>query len=189
MLRHISQGRRLPAHTSAGDPQALTGGSGSVSCGDHCSFVLSPGVHKILFVSFKGLCSLQSYGRSVIKPCWPSKSDSLGIPSSLAKSAGWGAWYWAYNFHNSVRTSLVLLFSSLSHPLSGYRFWFYHNYSPPTISVWLLFCPWMRVSFFFVGFQCLPVDGCSTTSCNFGSLARWALYLILILLLCILFIT
>ena len=91
MLRHISQGRTLLAHTSAGDPQALTGGSGSVSSGGHCSFLLSPGVHKILFVPFKGLCSLQSYGRSIIKPYWPSKSDSLGIPSSLAKTAGWGA--------------------------------------------------------------------------------------------------
>ena len=39
-----------------------------------------------------------------------------------------------------------------------------------TILLQLLLCAWMGLSFF-GGFLCLPVDGCSTTSCNFGALA------------------
>ena len=58
----------------------------------HCSFPLGPGVHKILFVLSKILFP-QSYGSSVIKSQWPSKSDSLGIPSPFAGSPGWQVFY------------------------------------------------------------------------------------------------
>ena len=51
----------------------------------------------------------KSYNQS----CWPSKSDSLEIPSSYAGSPGWEVWPGAQNLHNSGRTSLVLFFSSL----------------------------------------------------------------------------
>ena len=44
----------------------------------HCSFLLGPGVHKVLFVPSKNLFP-QSCGSSVIRSCRPSKSDSLGI--------------------------------------------------------------------------------------------------------------
>ena len=40
-------------HTSAGDSWTLMGKSGSVSCGGHCSFLLGPSAHKVLFVSSK----------------------------------------------------------------------------------------------------------------------------------------
>ena len=48
--------RRPPlTHASTRDSWTLTGKSGSVSCGGHCSFLLGPGVHKILFVPSKNL--------------------------------------------------------------------------------------------------------------------------------------
>ena len=77
---------------------------------------------------------------------------------------------WASQLHNSGRTSLVLLFSSLwvTYP-AGMGFDFI------VIAPLLL----SRCSFFFVfgcgvsffgGFQHPPVNGCSTVSCNFGIL-------------------
>ena len=64
----------------------------------------------------------QSCGSPVIKSHWPSESDCLGIPSPFA---GLQAWHEAQNLHNSGRTFLVLLFSSLlfSH-LAGMGFIF-----------------------------------------------------------------
>ena len=92
--------------------------------------------------------------------------DSL----SLCWSPGWETWHGAQNHHNSGRTSLVLLFSSLWVTLlAGMGFDFMgFDCAPPTISLWLL-CLWMR-AFFFGGFHCPPVNGCSKVSCNFGSL-------------------
>ena len=46
----------------------------------HCSFLLGPGAHKVLFVPSKSLFP-QSCGSSVIKSHWPPKSNSLGSPS------------------------------------------------------------------------------------------------------------
>ena len=42
----------------------------------HCTFLLGPGVHKVLLVPSKSLFP-QSYGSSVIKSHWPPKSNSL----------------------------------------------------------------------------------------------------------------
>ena len=55
--------RPPPTHTSAGDSWTLAGKSGSVSCvcvcvwggGGHCSFLLDPGAHKVLFMPSKSL--------------------------------------------------------------------------------------------------------------------------------------
>ena len=57
-----------PTHASTGDSWTLLGKSGSVFCGDHCSFLLGPGAHKVLFVPSKSpfpvLCKFwQLYGR------------------------------------------------------------------------------------------------------------------------------
>ena len=46
----------------------------------HCSFLLGPGVHKVLFVPAKSLF-LQSCRSPVIKSHCPSKSNSLGSQS------------------------------------------------------------------------------------------------------------
>ena len=64
---------------------ALTGRPGSVSWGGHCSFLLGPGAHKVLFVPSKSLFP-QCCGKSVIKSHWPLKSDSLGV---LSQSLCW----------------------------------------------------------------------------------------------------
>ena len=58
---------------------------------DHCSFPLGPGAYKVLFVPCKRLFP-QSCGNSVIKFCWPSKSDFLGIPSPFTRSSSWEVW-------------------------------------------------------------------------------------------------
>ena len=49
----------------------------------HCSFLLAPGMHKVLFVPSKSLFP-QFCGSSVINSHWPTKSNSLGILSPFA---------------------------------------------------------------------------------------------------------
>ena len=53
----------------------------------HCSFLLTPGAHKVLFVPTKSLFP-RSSGSSVIKSHWPPKSDSLWFLSPFAGSPG-----------------------------------------------------------------------------------------------------
>ena len=77
----------------------------------HCSILLGPGAHKVLFVSSKSLFP-QSCVISVIKSHWPPKSNSLGVLTPFAKSPGWKICCGSQNFLNSVRTYLVY-FSSV----------------------------------------------------------------------------
>ena len=53
----------------------------------HCSFLLGPGEHKVLFVPSKSLFP-QSCVSSVIKSHWPPKSNSLEVLSPFARSPG-----------------------------------------------------------------------------------------------------
>ena len=87
---HCSQSCISPPLTQASsrDSWALTGKSGLVSCGGHCSFHLGPGAWKILFVPSKSLFP-QSCVSSVIKSHWPPKSNHLGVLSPFARSTGW----------------------------------------------------------------------------------------------------
>ena len=78
----------------------------------HCSFLLGPGAHKVLFVPSKSLFP-QSCGSSVIKSHWPSKSNSLGFLSPFAGSSGWEICHGFQNFCKRARTSLGQLFFSL----------------------------------------------------------------------------
>ena len=55
----------------------------------HCSFLLGPGAHTVLFVPSKNLF-LQSCGSSVIKSHWPPKSNPQGVLSPSARSPDWG---------------------------------------------------------------------------------------------------
>ena len=59
------------------------------------------------------LCFTQSSRNPIIKSHWLSRPDSLGIPSVFVGSLVWEARCGVQNLHNSGRTSLVLLFSSL----------------------------------------------------------------------------
>ena len=78
-------GEPLLTHTSRGDPAALVGSFGSVLCGVpasflwvlvHAKFCLYPSILESLFPPIL-------WYFFVIKSCWPSRSDSLGIPGSF----------------------------------------------------------------------------------------------------------
>ena len=119
------------------------------------------------------VCFPQSSGRPIIKSHWPSRPNSLGIPSPFVLSPGWEAWHGVQNFHNSGTTSLVLLFSSLwvtQQMGMGFDF----IVIEPFLSCCLAAASSLSLDIgylFFVRFQCPAVDGCSTASCNFGALS------------------
>ena len=77
--------RPLLIHVSAGDCWTLMGKF--APCGDS-SFLLAPGLLKVLFVFSKSLFP-QPYRSSIIKSHWPPKSDFLGVLSPFARSSGW----------------------------------------------------------------------------------------------------
>ena len=81
--------RPPPTHASAGDSWTLTGKSGSVSWGGHCSFLLGPGVHKVLFVPSKSLFpqSCVSSGGSMVALMATSSKRAYAIPRSAAPRA------------------------------------------------------------------------------------------------------
>ena len=112
----------------------------------------------------------QSSWSPIIKSCWSSWPHSLGITSLFVGSPGWEVWCGVPNLYNSVRTSLVFLFSSLSHPPRGYRIWFYHDCAPPTILLKLFLCLWTW-GIFFWWVTASPVNDCSTASCSFVAFA------------------
>ena len=149
-------GEPLPTHTSTGGPPTLAGGFDSVSLG---SLLLSSGSwctqNFVCAPYYWSLCFPQSSGRPIIKSHWPSRPDSLGIHSSFVGSPGWEAWRGVQSLHNSARTSLLLLFSSLwvTHP-AGMGFDFIKlrsNCIPTTVSLCLLCCLWTWGIFFLVG--------------------------------------
>ena len=167
-----SLGEPLATHSSTGDPPALAGSFGSVSYGVTAPFPW------VLLCSRCCLCPLrlellfpQSCGSLMIKSHWPSRSDSLGIPSPFVGSPGWGAWYGVPNLYNSGRTSLVLLFSSLwiTHQMGmGFDF---IMIVPLLLSCCSFFFVFERGLSFSGRFQWSPFGGYSTTSCDFGAFA------------------
>ena len=81
--------RPPPTHASAGDSWTLTGKSGSVSWGGHCSFLLGPGVHKVLFLPSKSLSaqSCVSSGGSVAGLMVTPSKRAYAISGSIAPRA------------------------------------------------------------------------------------------------------
>ena len=67
-----SWGQPLLTHASAGDSQTLTGNSGWVSCGGHCSFLLCSGTHKVFPVPSKSLWRVWGLILNMIAPFLPS---------------------------------------------------------------------------------------------------------------------
>ena len=65
----------------------------------------------------------------------------------------------------------ISVLQSVIQPPSSYGIWFFCDCAPPTVSLWLLLCPWTW-GIFFGEFQCLPVDDCPAASCDPGALAR-----------------
>ena len=102
----------LPTHTFTGNLHTSRS-FGSVSCGVTAPFLW------VLVCAIFCLCPprLESLIPPVlwiiIKSHWLSRSDSLGIPSPFDGFLVWEAWSGVQNLHNSGKTSLVLLFSSL----------------------------------------------------------------------------
>ena len=150
------RGKSLPTHASTGDPSTPAGSSGSVSCGATAPF-LSLGVQGfVCTLQDWSLCFSPYCGRLLIKSHWPSRSDSLGMASSFVRSPGWEAWHGVQNLHNSRRTALILLFSSLCTHLTDMGFDF-------IVTVPLLpaccgfFVSGYGVSFFF---WWIPVSSC-----------------------------
>ena len=128
------------------------------------------GASKILFVS-----SNTGYfvfpmppGSLIIKSHWPlSRPDSLDVPSSFVSFPSLKGYNRVQNLHNSVITSLVLLFSSLWVPVGmGFDF----------IGLCPFYCLTLASSLsldkrhHFGGFQHPPAEGCSIASCSFGGL-------------------
>ena len=126
-----------------------------------------------LVTSKNKVCFSQSCGSPVSKPCWPSKSDSLGMLSPFTRSPGWKAW-------QGPRTCVMV----------GELLWYYCSpvCGSPTCWEWdlilsLIFAPFLLSSYsfafvlghgisFFAGFQCPPVNGYSAASCDFGVLTE-----------------
>ena len=75
-------------HASAGDSWTRMGKSGSVS-GDHCSFLLGPSGHKVLFAPSKSLFpqSCVSSGGSMVGLMVTSSKRAYAIPRSTAPRA------------------------------------------------------------------------------------------------------
>ena len=117
----IPCGEALLTYASTEYLPTLAGRSGSVSCG-----VTAPFSWVLVHARF---CLCPPKVESLLSPVlWKSCNQiplafkvgvakipkvALGILSPFARFLGWEAWHEAQNFHNSERTSLVLLFSSL----------------------------------------------------------------------------
>ena len=117
-----------------------------------------------------GFCFSQSCGNLLIRSCWPSRSDSLGMPSSFVRSSRLGSLTWGSEPSHQENFFGVIVLQFVGHPPDGYGIWFCHDCPPPTCLLWLL-CFWIwGIFLFFDGFQCPPVKDYSTTSCDFGAL-------------------
>ena len=155
-------GEPLLTHFSTGDPPTLVSSFGSVSCGVTAPFLLSSGSwcmqDFVCALQDWSPCFPQSCGSPIIKSRWPSRSESLGIRSPFFRSPGWEAWCGVQNLHNSVRTSLLLLFSSLwvTHPAGiGFDFIVIEPFLPSCCGFFFVFG---RGVSFFGGFQHPPVE-------------------------------
>ena len=130
--------RPLPAQTSAGDCQTLTGRSGSISCELTAPFPLGPGMHKVLFVPSKSLCFPQSFESS-------SKSF-LGDSQSLCWILRYGNLMWC--LEPSYQCRKIWYYCS---PTCGLLIWW----------VWDLILTWLHPSY------CLVVSPISLNRVSF----------------------
>ena len=161
-------------HASTGDPPTLAGSFGSISCGAtapflwvfvHTGFCLCPSSLESLFspVLWKS-CNQILLGFKVRFPgdsqslCWIPRLGSLMWGSEPSQQ-----WENFFGF-------TVLQF--VGHPPSRYGIWFYCDFIPPTISLWLLLCLWMRGIFFW----CVPVFSSwwLFSNCDFSALSGGA---------------
>ena len=130
----------------------------------HCSFLLGPGVHKVLFVPRKSLFpqSCVSSGGSMVGLMATSTKKAYAIPRSAAlrapaqQQSTADPYLHRRHSHTGRAQSLwglqVLLHTrlvwALRASLAGMGFKFKHNFTPPTVLLGLLLCPWMWGIFF-----------------------------------------
>ena len=86
----------------------------------HCSFPMIPGAHKVLFVPPKRICLPQSLWMFCNHIHWPSKLDSLGIPSSFAGSSGQEIWRGGLEPLQQCKKRLCCYHSSVCGPHSAH---------------------------------------------------------------------
>ena len=91
------------------------------------------------------------FSRNSSSHCWTSELGSLTWASEPSLQL--------------VDLCGISILQFVSHPPSSYGIWSYRDCTPPTISLCLLLCLWMW-GISFGEFQCLPVDDCSTVSCD-----------------------
>ena len=125
----------------------------------HCSFLLGPSVHKVLFVPSKSLFpqSCESSGCSMVGLMATSSKRAYATPRSAAPRAHATATVhcWPVPPHETVKHSsvqflwglLVLVHMryvwALWASLVGMGFDSKHDFAPPTVLLRLLLCPWM----------------------------------------------
>ena len=105
-------------------------------------------------------------GRCTKSPCPCSKplltcastGDTQTLKGRSGSISGVSASWCTQGFVRALRPSLA-----------GMGFDYKRDFSPPTILLGLLLCPWIW-GIFFGGIQHSPVDGCSAACCNFGVL-------------------
>ena len=150
-------GNSLLTHVSSGNDPTVAGSFGSVSCGITTPFLW-------VFVCTKvSLCPPRRVSGSpspvdIMKSCWSSRSDSLGITSPFVGFPGWEAWCGVQNLHTVGKFFGVIVLQFVGHPPSWYGIWFYCDCAPPTILVQLLLCLWTWGIFFWW----FPVSPCQS---------------------------
>ena len=132
----------LLTHVSSGNDPTVAGSFGSVSCGITTPFLW-------VFVCTKvSLCPPRRVSGSpspvdIMKSCWSSRSDSLGITSPFVGFPGWETWCRVQNFHTV-----------------GKLLWYYHSpiCGSPTQLVWDLILLWLHPSYHLGAASSLSLD-------------------------------
>ena len=120
----------------------------------HCSFLLGPGAQKVLFVPSKSLFPQYcvTSGGSMAGLMATSSNSAYVIPRSTAPRAPvpaavhcWPVPHQETPKHSSVSVSVgcwALVRTSCLNPLARVQFDSEDDFTPPTILLGLIFCPW-----------------------------------------------
>ena len=113
----------------------------------------------------------QSSISPVIKSYWPSTPDSWGF-QSLCRIPRLGSLMLDSELLQQYENFFgIVVIQSVCHTSVRYEILFYHHCAPLAICCGFFFVFGHWVSFF-GGFQCPPVDHCSTASYCFGAITR-----------------
>ena len=137
-LIQCSQPWSRPPQTcaSAGNSRTLIGTSWSVSCVGHCSFLLGPGAHKVLFVPSKSLFpqSSVSSGGSLVRLMAISSNRTNAIARTAAPRAPApvAVHYWPIPLQETLKLSSVSVFVGVS-----VSWWTQCLFEPPECLWWV----------------------------------------------------